>query len=257
MLAKDMNNPQVIAPAFYLNFETYEIEGKTIIYFYVPESPQPHTYKSIYFDRNQDGDFELKNIRQITDLCLRKQTGSTENRVLPYLTISDLEMKSFERLRKHVTVGHSNHPWSEMSNEEILRSAGLWIKDMTSGQEGYTMAAALLFGTAQTLHSVVPFYKIDALCRKVNTTLYDDIEIINCNLVNAYELLMKFVQRHLPEMPYIDGIQRISLRDAIFRELCLKLLIHCEYGNHRSATLTIYKDRVESDNWMFLLIMVW
>lgn len=50
-------------------------------------------------------------------------------------------------------------------------------------------------------------------------------------------------------IPYIDGIQRISLRDAIFRELCLNLLIHREYGNHRSATLTIYKDRVESDNW--------
>lgn len=248
-LAKDMNNPQVIAPSFYLNFETYEIEGKSIIYFYVPESPQPHTYKGTYYDRNQDGDFELKNTKQVTDLCLRKQTGSTENRVLPYLAMSDLDAKSFDRVRKLVKVSHSNHPWSEMSNEEILRSAGLWMKDMTSGQEGYTVAAALLFGTEQTLRSVVPFYKIDALCRKMNTILYDDRDIITCNLVNAYERLMQFVQRHLPEMPYIDGIQRISLRDTIFRELCLNLLIHREYGNHRTATLTIYKDRVESDNW--------
>ena len=248
-LAKDMNNPQIMSPSFYLNYEVHELEGKTIIYFYVPESPQPHSYKGSYYDRNQDGDFELKNTKQITDLCLRKQTGSTENRVLPYLSMSDLDEKSLERMRKLVRNSHSNHPWSEMNNEEILRSAGLWVKDMTSGQEGYTMAAAMLFGTEQTIRSVAPFYKIDLLCRRVNTTLYDDRDIVTCNLINAYERLMSFIQRHMPEAPYIDGIQRISLRDVIFRELCLNLLIHREYGNHRGATLCIYKDRVESDNW--------
>lgn len=79
-LAKDMNNPQVITPTFYLSTEVIEIEGKKIIYIYVPESSQPHTYKSVIYDRNEDGDFKLTNQQLITNLYLRKQDSYTENK---------------------------------------------------------------------------------------------------------------------------------------------------------------------------------
>ena len=44
-LAKDMNNPQLFKPTYYLNYEPMEIDGRQIIYFYVPESNQAHSYK--------------------------------------------------------------------------------------------------------------------------------------------------------------------------------------------------------------------
>lgn len=172
-LAKDLNNPQVISPTFYIHLEPIEIEGKWIIYFYVPESSQAHTYKGVYYDRNQDGDFALRNGQQIADLILRKQTGCTENRVLPYLSMDDLEEGLFDDVRKRVRLNRDNHLWATMSNEEILESAGMRLKDPSTGQEGYTLAAALLFGKERTLTSVVPFYRIDALCKKDETRLYD------------------------------------------------------------------------------------
>jgi ATP-dependent DNA helicase RecG len=52
ILARDMNNPQIISPTFYLSTEFVELEGKTIIYLYVPESSQPHSYKGVIYDRN-------------------------------------------------------------------------------------------------------------------------------------------------------------------------------------------------------------
>ena len=248
-LAKDMNNPQIMNPTFYLCFEPMMIDGKHIIYFYVPESSQAHCHKGVYYDRNQDGDFALKNAQQIADLILRKQTGCTENRVLPYLTMDDLEFELFDDVRKRVRLNRENHLWSTMTNEEILESAGMRLKDPSTGKEGYTLAAALLFGKERTLTSVVPFYRIDALYREDYSRLYDDREIIHCNLLRAYERLMEFCRKHLPEWPYIEGTQRLSIRELVMRENCLNLLIHREYGARHEASLTIWKDRVETRNW--------
>src|ERR1035437_10894778 len=72
ILARDTNNPQIISPTFYLSTEVVELAGKKIIYIYVPESSQPHTYKGIIYDRKQDGDFKLSNQQLITNLYLRK-----------------------------------------------------------------------------------------------------------------------------------------------------------------------------------------
>ncbi|WP_407444537.1 ATP-binding protein [Fibrobacter sp.] len=60
---------------------------------------------------------------------------------------------------------------------------------------------------------------------------------------------MAFLRRHLPEWPYIEGTQRISLREIIFREVCLNILIHREFGGQHEASLVIYNDRVETCNW--------
>lgn len=248
-LAKDMNNPQVMNPTFYLNYEPLEVDGKKVIYFYVPESSQAHNHKGVYYDRNQDGDFALKNNQQVADLMLRKQSGCSENRVLPFMTLDDFENEMFDKVRKQISLNRPGHLWATMTNHEILVSAGMWLKDPMTGKDGYTLAAALLFGKERTLTSVVPFYKIDALCRRHNTDLYDARDLIHCNLLRAYDRLMTFGRQNLPEWPYIEGDQRKSLRDILMREVAMNLLIHAEYGSRHDSKLTIWKDRVDVVNW--------
>ncbi len=48
-----------------------------------------------------------------------------------------------------------NHPWTDMSEEEILRSSGLILTDTETGKEGITLAAILLFGKDSTIMSVL------------------------------------------------------------------------------------------------------
>lgn len=60
-LTRDMNNPNIISPTFYLAKDVVEVEGKKVIFIYVPESSQPHTYKNSYYDRSRDGDLKLTN----------------------------------------------------------------------------------------------------------------------------------------------------------------------------------------------------
>jgi len=91
-------------------------------------------------------------------------------------------------------------------------------------------------------------YKIDALLRKVDLDRYDDRENIRCNLIEAYNKLMSFVAKHLPDKFYLEGDQRLSLREKIFREIVANMLIHREYTNAYPASFVIYCDRVETKN---------
>jgi ATP-dependent DNA helicase RecG len=140
------------------------------------------------------------------------------------------------------------HPWANMSNEDILRSAKLYRHDENTGKEGYTLAAALLFGTETTIGTVCPHYRIDALCRKEDVDRYDDRDLIACNLLQAYSRLMAFVQKHTPDRFFLEGIQRVSIRNIIFREMVANLLIHREYSDPYRASLTIYKETVVTEN---------
>jgi len=163
--------------------------------------------------------------------------------------MSDFEKERFDMVRKIVKLNRADHSWADMTNEEILVSARLRLKDVHTGKEGYTLAAALLFGTESTLASVLPHYKTDALCRKVNTELYDDRDDIRCNLLGAYYRLLEFIHKHLSDRAYLEGNQRISLREMIFREVVANLLVHREFSNAYPATITIFKDTVVTENW--------
>ena len=53
-----------------------------------------------------------------------------------------------ERARKMTRVRGEDHPWKSMSNEELLRSAGLILTDEFSQREGVTMTGMLLLPTS-------------------------------------------------------------------------------------------------------------
>ena len=59
---------------------------------------------------------------------------------------------------------------------------------------------------------------------------------------------MAFVAKHLPDSFHLEGAQRVSLREKIFREIVANLLVHREYTNATPARFIIYADRVEMEN---------
>lgn len=247
-LANDMNNPQLITPTFRLETEVVEIEGKKIICIRVPESSQPHSFKGTYYDRNEDGDYKLANYL-LTNLFLRKYDGHSENKVFPHLRIDDFVQEDFDFVRKRVALYDREHSWINMSNEDILHSAKMHLRDDRTGEEGYTLAAALMFGKGNALAMTCPNYKTDALCRKEDTDRYDDRDVVDCNLIQAYGRLMSFARKHTPDRFYLEGDRRISIRDIIFREAISNLLIHREFTYPYPATLTIYKETFVTENW--------
>jgi ATP-dependent DNA helicase RecG len=225
-----------------------EYAGKTLIHIFIPISSQVHKCSNKIYDRSADGDFELTSNEQIKNLYVRKSALYSENTIYPFLFESDFESGIVDRVRKMIKIQRPEHPWNELDNNEFFKIAGLYRKDMATGLEGFTMSALLLFGKPESIGSAIPHFKIDALLRVRDIERYDDRENIRCNLVQAYDLLMKFVAKHLPDKFYLEGDQRISLRETIFREVVANLLIHREYTNAFPSTFIIYADRLEVKN---------
>ena len=242
------NNPNSLQPIHRLFPELIEYEGKTLIRVDIPQSSQVHTVAKTVYDRSGDGDFRVTDQAALQVLYQRKSSHYTENLVFPYMEMADLRADLFTRVRRIVSLRESRHPWLTLTDEQLLQSAGLWRRDMQTGQQGYTMATALIFGKDETIRNVLPHYDIDALLRRVDTDRYDDRDWMACNLLDAYDRLMNFVAKHLPDPFYLDGTQRVSLRDKIFREVIVNLLVHREYSSAHVARLVIEPTKVVLEN---------
>ena len=198
-------NPQKLNPPFTLFPEVVVYEGKTLIYLYVPQSSQVHATRGVVYDRSEDGDLKITDQERLSQLYLRKKGFYTESKVYPYLHFSDFRAELFPKIRNLVRSNRPDHPWLNLSDEDLLRSAGLWRHDRQEGTEGYTLAAGLLLGEDTTIRDLLPHYKTDALLRRENLDRYDDRDDIRVNLVEAYERLSQFVQKHLPDPFYQIG----------------------------------------------------
>lgn len=248
-LVASANDPDKLSPICRLFPETVEIDGETVICVIVPQSSQVHRTNRVIYDRSADGDFRVVDQEATRLLYERKANFSTENRIYPYLQLADFRPELFARVRQLATVRQDGqHVWATLSDADLLRSAGLWRRDVQTGQEGYTLAAALLFGRDETIREVLPYYEFDAILRQLDLDRYDDRDYVQSSLLDAYDRLTAFVRKHLADPFYLDGAQRVSLRDIIFREVIVNLLAHREYGSGYPARLIIHGDHILTEN---------
>jgi ATP-dependent DNA helicase RecG len=242
------NNPNKLQPVFLLELQSIEVQGRLLLYVYVPQSSQVHRSGGIVFDRGHEGDFRVLDDPAISQLYTRKSGYYTEARIFPYLGSSAFKPGLLDRARTLMRNYRPSHPWLALDDRELLRSAGLYKTDYITGENGYTLAAALLLGRDEVIHDILPHFRIDALVRRQNLERYDDRLDIRTNLIDAYEQLMGFVDKHLPDTFFLEGAQRVSLREKIFREVVANLLVHREYTNATPARFIIHADRVEVEN---------
>ena len=243
------NNPEKIFPTVHLDIKEYLYEEKHILYIYVHESSDVHKTANKIYDRNEDGDFDItNNTTQISNLYIRKRSTYIENKIYPFATMGDLRVDLIEEARKMASNRTSNHPWSKMSNEEMLRSAGLYERNLETGKEGFNLACLLLFGKDDIIASALSYYKTDAILKVKDIERYDDRDDIRTNLLDSYDRLTDFIKKHLNDKFYIEDNLRINIRDVIARELCANLLIHREYSNPYPAKLIISKDSIITEN---------
>ena len=123
-------------------------------------------------------------------MYIRKQEIFTERKIYPYATIDDFRLDLFPKVRRMaVNNAGGKHPWEEMSDQELLVSAGLYGVDLATGQKGYNLAAIMLLGKDEVIMNVCPAYMTDALLRKVNVDRYDDRETVRTNLIESYDIM--------------------------------------------------------------------
>ena len=244
-----INNPQKISPPAYLSVDEVTVKGKPVLRVYAPESSQVHRCNGRIYDRNEDGDLDITDhTLQVAALYQRKQAIYSENKIYPYAGPDELELDLLAKCRKIAVLRREDHPWQDMDDMELLKSAQLYQIDPETGKKGVTLAGLLLLGKRSPLLSAVPHHRTDLILRKVNLDRYDDRDFVDVNLVESYERIMAFVIKHLPDPFYLEGTTSISIRDAIFREVASNILIHREYTNAFPAKLIIERGQVRTEN---------
>ena len=161
-----VGNPDVFMPTIYLSPEVLEFEDKTIVHIHVPPSSEVHTYKRIVYDRINDADVKVTATSQIAAMYIRKQNIYTEKKVYPYVRESDLRLDLLPQIRIMAANRHNGiHPWKDMPDTELLKSARLYGEDKSTGEWGYNLAAIMLLGCDDVILNIVPTYRTDAIVR--------------------------------------------------------------------------------------------
>ena len=244
-----INNPRKLTPPTYLSINTAELDGKTILHIYVPESSQVHRCSGRIYDRNEDADLDITDLtEEVARLYQRKQAAYSENRVYPMIQPDSLRADLIDRCRRHIRINGKNHLWADMDNAELLQSAQLIQSDPETGKPGVTLAGVMLFGHDEQIRRICPAHRTDLLLRKVNTDRYDDRDLVITNIIDSYDRILAFIYKHLPDPFYLEGIERRSLRDHIFREVASNMVIHREYASGAGSRLIIEYGRVVTDN---------
>ena len=244
-----LNSNDKINPVLYLNPTAIDYGGKMIIAVQVPVSSQVHDHAGRVYIREYEVDIDVTaNQHKIRGLFLKKGKIYTETHIYPGLQMSDLDEALFQKARKWIRIKKHDHPWLEVDNMQMLREALLYWRDYEQNKEGFTLAAALLFGKDLTIQNLLPAYKVEAMVRIKNKDRYDDRLTLRTNLLDTYLQLNQFIYRYLPDKFFMEGDQCVDLRDRIFREITANILIHREYTDATATELIIEEDAVRTLN---------
>ncbi|WP_455719853.1 RNA-binding domain-containing protein [Agathobacter sp.] len=247
---KVVSNPLQFSPTVYLVPEIIKYdESHTIIHVHVPPSSEVHSFKKIIYDRVDDADVKVTATGAIVQMYIRKQGIFTEKKIFPYARLEDLRLDLLPRIRI-MAQNHAGgtHPWTTMDDMELLKSAGLYGRDIVTGDEGFNLAAIMLLGKDDVILNVAPAYVTDALVRKVNVDRYDDREVIKTNLIESYNQLIEFGRKNLPDKFFLENTVNKSLRNTIVREMVSNTLMHREFTSSYTAKFVIEKDKMYVEN---------
>lgn len=136
-----VNNPNVFKPSPYIEVDSFEWDGKTILRVHVPVSGDVHSYKGDIYDRMGEVDLKIRATAQIADLYMRKKGIYTEREVFPRLALDDFRLDLLPIVRQeaqnHLTNG-KRHPWVDMDDETLFRASGLIDEDKATHEVGFT-----------------------------------------------------------------------------------------------------------------------
>ena len=75
-----------------------------------------------------------------------KSNTYTESKLFPYVREEHLRTDLMQKVRRLISNNNPRHEWLKMSDKELMVSAGLYETDFVTGEQGYNLAAILLFG---------------------------------------------------------------------------------------------------------------
>ncbi len=243
------------------------INGKTILIFYIPEMPRQ--VKPLYFDNNpkntfiRDGGSDLRATEKELEKFMRESSeSSSDSMKFEDATIGDLRKDTIERFLELFRNVTQDDNLAALSWKELLSRKGFLTK-AKNGEKRITAAAILQFGTDVAIKRYFPYYKIDYF--EISGTKWGgvgekrwDYRIRSeSNLFETYQMIMPRLKIRVP-VPFAlkeDNITRDEASPALIaiREAFVNLLVHTDYFDRKGSSIKVYDNRIELFNGGALL----
>lgn len=76
---------------------------------------------------------------------------------------------------------------------------------------------------------------------------FSNRDVMITNLLDNYDRMSEFAKKHLNDPFVLDGMQSVSARDAILREIISNSLVYRDYSSGYVAKMVIEKERIFAD----------
>ena len=251
-----------------------EYEDSNILIVKVPRAE--YTQRPVYltfnpfgghmYRRRHEGDYKA------SDDVVRRMIGDSlvsssplDNKIFKHFEIGDeIDPTTIRQYRQMFTIKHNEHPWKDLPDLKFLEKIGAYRIDKEEGQEGFTLAGVLMFGTQKGLEDAMPHYFIDYRERlsknpeiRWTDRVYPD-GYWEPNLYQFYSRVYPKIQQALPTPFKLEGGSRVDDTPAhnALREAFINCMVHAVYGMMNCIVIERYPDRLVFRNPGTMLVSV-
>jgi ATP-dependent DNA helicase RecG len=187
------------------------------------------------FVRRNEGDYHCK--KDEVDRMIRGASAqSADSVVFKGASYEDLDKQTLSRYRQRFRQFNPAHQWNEYEDIRFLKALGGYRKDPHTGEEGFTKAAVLMFGSREAIFSVRPRHLIDfrllAAGFAGEETRWEDRIAWEGNLYDAFFQIYPRLTGPL-KIPFrLEGPHRLDQTPAheALREALVNMLAHADYA---------------------------
>lgn len=247
-------------------------DGSYYLIFRIPRAP--FDAKPVYIDgnprntyrRNHEGDYlctqsEISRMYAEADILAH----SLDSAIYKHLSLErDFDKATIDQYRQLYRLHHEGHVWNDISDLEFFKKMGAYTVDAETGEEGFTLAALLMFGTGEAIQSVLPHYFVDYREKlssdpriRYTHRIYPD-GTWEPNIFQFFKRVNRELAQALPVPFKLDGIDRVDETPAheSLREAICNTLIHAQYRMPEGIVIERYPDKLYFSNPGTMLIPV-
>ncbi|MDO4232054.1 MAG: putative DNA binding domain-containing protein [Lautropia sp.] len=229
------------------------LQGRTILQVRVPRAPREQ--RPVYVGANpltgtylrlHEGDYQADSER-VRRLMAENAPISRDEQILPGMGISLLDPEAVARYQRAFAVDKPGHVWASLPTEDFLKQIGAYGHNWHDGTHGLRLAGLLMFGRAEVIRDVLPYYMVDYqehAGRDENERWSDRLIPDGTWSGNLYDFFSRVYRKLIADLkvPFrLEGAQRVDDTPAheALREALVNTLIHADY--HAPASILVIK----------------
>ncbi|MBD5238930.1 MAG: winged helix-turn-helix transcriptional regulator [Bacteroidales bacterium] len=232
--------------------ERFEIDGKTIMAFYVPMSETKpiyitnpvNTFIRVGSGDQRATDFEVRAMQR------DQAFGKKSNEVVFETSFADINQKSFQSFREYLRGFNPMLQYNALSDKEFAIKTGIVVNGLL------TIGGLLMFGNLEVILRFNPDFMIDYM-EIPGTTIQDASRRYTFriqeqeNIWEYYNVILQRLRNHVdnPYSPRPDGIApEDNSQIYCIREALVNMLAHADYFSEIHSTVRVFDDHIQFQN---------